>query len=448
MIPRYEEKLISRIWTDKARFEYYLQVELAILKSLETAPSKNYVIPQGTAEFIRTQAVINPQRVEEIEKTTKHDMIAFCTSITENLSPEIAKYFHFGVTSSDIIDTALSLQIKASLEVIFPAFEELLKTLYVRALEMKDVITMGRSHGMYAEPFSFGQKILGHYSEFFRRYRELKDFYEHDLTAQFSGAVGNYTVLNPKAEALAASELKLKVEPLSTQIIPRDRIAKLICLNALTAGALERLVVELRHLHHSDIGELQEGRSKGQKGSSIMPHKKNPISGENLTGMARLLRSHCLVALENIVLWHERDISHSSTERLYLPDHLGLFCYTLKRLKTTVENVVFYKDVIESKVYRSSDYLSSYYLHYLITNSTLRRDELYPLVQKAAFQTGHSLQSEGQSLSFHKNMKKILQEHNISLEIDSLESNDIKNIYLGDVDDVFSRIQAEYPLPT
>ena len=439
MIHRYREEAIATIWSDQQRFEYYLQAELALLEALEE--SKDFPIPAGTAEQIRRQAVVNPQRIEEIERETRHDMIAFCTSITEQLPPHVGRFFHFGVTSSDIIDTALSLQIKASLEVLRPAFKKLLTTLWERAQEMKDVMTMGRSHGMEAEPISFGHKLLGHYCEFSRRYRELIQFADRGLTAQFSGAVGNYTILTPAIETAAAATLGLPAEPVSTQIIPRDRIAKLVALNALTASAIERLAVEIRHLHHSDVGELHEGTQKGQKGSSTMPHKKNPISGENLTGMARVLRSHLPIALENIVLWHERDISHSCAERLYLPDHLGLLYYALKRLDNTVENLVFHRDRMEQKVRRTGNYLSSYYLHQLIKNTELSREDIYPLVQQAAFRSQHSCDT------FHQELNSILKKSGISQKFSPPGINWIQETYLGDTDEIFTRAQKSWPLP-
>lgn len=438
MIPRYEKQEISSIWNDHSKFTFYLKAELAVLKALE-----GKIVPPGVSEQISKLAVINPARIDEIETVTKHDVIAFCTSITENLSAELGKYFHYGVTSSDIIDTALTLQIKASLEVILPSYQELLRTLFDRAHEMKDIVTMGRSHGMYAEPMSFGQKLLGHYNELSRRYKELKDFYENDLTIQFSGAVGNYTILTPDIEEEAAKNLNLKVEPLSTQVIPRDRIAKLVNIGALIGTAIERLSVEIRHLHRSDVGELYEGFSKGQKGSSIMPHKKNPISAENLTGMARMLRSHTVMAMENVVLWHERDISHSSTERMYLPDHFGILLYSITRLNSTLKNMVFNNDKIEARVKNECNYLSSYYLHQLIKNTNIKREELYYFVQEAAF---HGEQTKSAEQMGAK-LNQILKEKGIVIDFPIPNFNEIKRIYLGSVDKIFKRSLTEYPLP-
>lgn len=430
MIPRYEKKEISNIWTDEYKFQTYLKVEAAILKAIEGDK-----VPVGTADKILKNAKINVARVNEIEQTVHHDVIAFCTSITENIEPAISKYFHFGVTSSDIIDSALTLQMKDSLEIILPAFKVLVESLKNKAIETKDVICMGRSHGMYAEPMSFGQKWLGFYAELLRRYDDLSDFFNEELTVQLSGAVGNYTILTPEHEEKAAKNLGLKVEPVSTQVIPRDRIAKLVNINALIASAIERIAVEIRHLHRSDVGELFEGFAKGQKGSSTMPHKKNPISGENLTGISRVLRSHTNIALDNIVLWHERDISHSSAERMYLPDNLGLLLYAITRLTSTINNLVINKDVVEGRVRNNYTYLSSFYLHELIQKTDFSREENYSIVQKAAFTAQESNSPE----VFHSSLVEILSEKSVHIEIPKPTFEEIKSIFLKNIDTVFDR---------
>jgi adenylosuccinate lyase len=433
MIPRYERKEISSIWELENKYRTFLDVELSILQTLEE--SDDFPIEAGTAAKLR-EAKINVDRINEIEAETKHDVIAFCTSITEQFSPEVSRFFHYGVTSSDIIDTATTIQIKQCLEVILPRFEALLESIKKRSEETKDWVCMGRSHGMNAEPMSFGQKWLSFYAEFKRRYEDFKSFYETELTGQFSGAVGNYTILNTEMEKKALTKLDLKVEPVSTQVIPRDRIAKLITINGLIASAIERMAVEIRHLHHSDIGELHEGFTKGQKGSSIMPHKKNPISGENLTGLARTLRSHVQLALENCVLWHERDISHSSTERMYLPDNLGLLLYGIDRLNSTVENLVFHKEVIESKTQKTTAYLSSFYLHLLLKNTQSSRADLYKVVQKAAFDA-----PENDSIElFQKRILAACEEFGIDgKSVNDAKIETLSALYLKNADHVFER---------
>ncbi|MCK5072591.1 MAG: adenylosuccinate lyase [Bacteriovoracaceae bacterium] len=439
MIPRYDEKEISSIWSEEHKFRTYIEVELALLNALE----KNGQIPKGTSQKISRKGRIDVKRIDEIEKITKHDIIAFCTSITENVPPETGKYFHFGVTSSDIIDTTMMLQIKQSLKVILPRYRILLHTMMDLCNKTRDIISMGRSHGMFAEPVSFAQRWLGHYGEFKRRYDELESFYKNDITGQLSGAVGNYTILTPEIEKDALTELGLSTEPLSTQIIPRDRIAKLVTIGGLIGSSLERICVELRHLHRSDVNEISEGFSKGQKGSSTMPHKKNPISSENLSGMARILRSHMILAAENIVLWHERDISHSCAERMYLPDHLGILHYSLGRLESTLKNLVIHRENIENKVTNNFTYLSSYYLHHLIKSSDFTREKLYEVVQKAAFE-GHN----GNSAEiFHNTVISEMNTMGISIDLPKPDSDQIKNIYMKHLGTVFERVTKTYPLP-
>lgn len=430
MIPRYEAKEISSIWTDHNKFATYLQVELAICKALEGTK-----IPEGTAQKIKEKAVINPERIKEIEDVVHHDIIAFCTSITENLDSSIGKFFHFGVTSSDIIDTATTLQIKSSLGPILGKLKELNETLLNKAQETKNIMTMGRSHGMYAEPLSFAQKFLGFYAESKRRLEDLQNFYDNELTGMLSGAVGNYTLLNPDIESKTLSELGLKTETLSTQVIPRDRIAKLISINGLMASFIERVAVEIRHLHRSEVSELHEGFAKNQKGSSTMPHKKNPISGENLTGIARVLRSHVSIALENCILWHERDISHSSAERLMLPDNLGLMYYALNRLNKTLQNLVLHEETIEQRVTTNFNYLSSYFLHFLIEHTDYKRDDLYQIVQEASFKA--KTKDE-----FYEHLQNIVKDKGIECpKLPAVGTEDLKKIYMNYVDELVERCQ-------
>ena len=428
MIARYDVKEISQIWADESKYTKMLEVELAILEALE-----DKMVPKGTAAEIRAKAEVRPSRVDEIEKVTKHDIIAFCTSIAEQFTAETGKFFHFGVTSSDIIDSAMSLQIRDSMAYVVADLEALCDSLLAKAEQTKRVITMGRSHGMYAEPMSFGQKFLGSYVEFKRRLQDLKDFQKDGLTVQFSGAVGNYCILTTEDEKKAADILGLPVEEVSTQVVPRDRIAKLVSIHGLIAAAIERLCVEIRHLHRSDVFEVYEGFTKGQKGSSTMPHKKNPISTENLTGMARMLRSHVSIALENCVLWHERDISHSSAERFYLPDNFGIMVYTLRRMKNTIDNLVVQEDVIEERVRSNSAYLSSFYLHFLIANTTFMREDCYKIVQQIAFdlKAGESF-----STSLQQVMKA---EHGYDLNVPEMNFEGIKATYLKEIDNVFAR---------
>lgn len=433
MIPRYEAKEITPIWCDENKFKTFLKIELSLLLALE----EKQIIPSGIAKAIKEKAEIRPSRIDEIELVTRHDVIAFCTSITEQLPADIGKYFHYGVTSSDIIDSALTLQLKDSLNVVMKTFDQFLEALKLRAIESKMVMTLGRSHGMYAEPMSFGQKLLGHYAEFKRRRLDLQNFYDHELTIQLSGAVGNYTILTPDIEESVARQLGVRVEDVSTQIIPRDRLAKLISLTSLLANAIERLAVEIRHLHHSDVGEVAEGFRKGQKGSSTMPHKKNPISAENLTGLSRYLRSHLNLALENSILWHERDISHSSAERLYLPDHFGILVYALERFTMTLNLLEIDSDKIEGKVTQHTHYLSSYYLHFLISHcNALTREDLYSIIQAASFDQ----LAISNPLNYREFIQNELKKNNIEIKLPSVDTEGLKNIYLKSVDHIFQRV--------
>lgn len=382
MISRYEVSDISSLWTEDGKFKYYLQVEIAHLRTLE----EEGLVPKGTAEKLAT-AKINPSRIAEIEKVTNHDVIAFCTSVTEQFSAEDGRFFHFGITSSDIIDTAHALLIKDSMAVIEKDLSSLKSTLRKQAEATSNLLCIGRSHGISAEAMVFGQKFLSFETELNRRLTEWKQA-SAELTGQLSGAVGNYTVVTPEQEEKTLQKLGLKVEPVSSQVIPRDHYAKIISIGSLLGSLFERMATEFRLLQHSDIDEVKEGFSKGQKGSSTMPHKKNPISSENITGMARLLRSHIIPALENCVLWHERDISHSSVERMLLPDHFGILAYSARRLKNVVENIVIDRERIESKVESNEKIYSSFVLHNLITmNPTTTREDLYEAVQSAFFKS-------------------------------------------------------------
>lgn len=433
MIPRYEAKAITPIWSDENKFKTFLRIELELLRALE----EKKMIPSGIAEAIQNTAEIKTARIDEIELTTRHDVIAFCTSITEQLPADIGKYFHYGVTSSDVIDSALTLQMKSSLDVVMKSYDAFLEALKSRAVETKMLMTLGRSHGMYAEPMSFGQKLLGHYAEFKRRRAELQDFYDNELTIQLSGAVGNYTILTPDIEESVAKKLGVKVEDVSTQIIPRDRIAKMISITSLVANAIERLAVEIRHLHHSDVREVAEGFRPGQKGSSTMPHKKNPIASENLTGLSRFLRSHLTMALENAILWHERDISHSSAERLYLPDHFGILTYALDRFTTTLNLLDIDEKVIEGKVLAHTHYLSSFYLHFLIKNcESLTREELYTVVQAASF----DVEAKSNPVKYREFIQNELKNRKISVVLPEVTPEGLRNIYLKSVDHVFNRV--------
>ncbi len=427
MISRYEVKDISKIWSEESRYTYFLKVELALLQALEEKGR----IPKGTAAAFNS-VEIKPARVLEIEAITRHDVIAFCTSITEQVAPEAARYFHFGVTSSDVLDTALSLQIRDSVKLIAEDLKALIAALSKRIEDTKNILCLGRSHGMAAEPMVFAQKFLSAKVELARRLRDYQHILDAEITGQFSGAVGNYSVLTTEIEALALKKLNLPVEPVSSQVIPRDHLGLAVSIGALTAAALERLAVEIRHLHHSDIAEVHEGFKAGQKGSSTMPHKKNPISSENITGLSRVIRSHFEIALENTVLWHERDISHSSAERLYLPDHFGLLSYSIRRMTSTITDLEVHAAHIEDKVKRNFTTLSSLILHQLIEQNKVPREELYAIVQAAAFNAN----------SFDDMIAGIqtqLSAKNLKGDFSKLNWNEIRNNYFQQFQEILKR---------
>lgn len=433
MINRYDVPAVSGIWEENEKWKRFLRVELAVLAALEEEGR----VPPGTgARFENVR--IDPARIAEIEATTRHDVVAFCNSITEQVAPEHSRFFHYGVTSSDIIDTALTLQIRDSLGLVIEALESLRGQLQEKVAATSDLLALGRSHGMAAEPLLFGQKLLSFWCELSRRLHEYRHFRDTELTGQLSGAVGNYTLLSPAFEAKALARLGLRAEPVSTQVLPRDRIAKLVGIGALTAATLERLAVELRHLHRSEVGEISEGFGKGQTGSSTMPHKKNPVASENVTGISRVLRSHASIALENTVLWHERDISHSSAERLYLPDHFGLLVYGLNRMATTVRNLEIHRETIEGRVRADHRVFSSLLLHRLLEQNECPRETLYPIVQKAAFGS-HSLPDMLASIT------KDCASLGLKAGLEGLTFDTLKAHYHRQFQEVLQRARAEYP---
>ncbi|HOY26582.1 MAG TPA: adenylosuccinate lyase, partial [Mesotoga sp.] len=326
MIERYALSPLKELWELKAQYERWLEVELAVVKAYE----ETGLAPAGMAEKIRSKARIDVEGIAEIEKVVDHDVIAFIKYVTGDMGDE-ARYFHLGLTSSDIVDTALSLALRKSGLAIIQALTELSQALAERALIYKDTVCMGRTHGIHAEPTSFGLKFLSFMVETDRNIERLRRSVEASSVGKLSGAVGNYANIPPEVEAIALREIGLRPTEVSTQIVPRDIHAEFISAMAIAASSIERMAVEFRHLQRTEVLEVQEPFKKGQRGSSAMPHKKNPIICERLTGMARLLRGYAGAALEDIALWHERDISHSSVERIMLPDATMLLYYMAKK---------------------------------------------------------------------------------------------------------------------
>jgi len=382
MIERYTRPEMGRIWTLEARFRAWLRVELAVCESWHALG----VIPAEAMEHIRRNADFDVQRVLEIEARTRHDVIAFLSAVEEKLGPE-SRYIHLGCTSSDIVDTASSLLLVEAGALIAQGIEHVLAILHTLALRWKGALCMGRTHGVHAEPTSFGLKMAGFYAEFSRHLHRFREAVEDVRVGKISGAVGTYAFLSPELEAKTCARLGLAADPVSSQIIQRDRHAHYFSSLALIAGGIERLCVELRHLQRTELLEVEEGFAAGQKGSSAMPHKKNPISAENMCGLARLVRSYALAALENMPLWHERDISHSSVERVIMPDATIVVDYALHRLAKLLETLRVNPQHMLRNMDHSLGLYASQRLLTALIDKGLARQAAYEMVQVPAMQS-------------------------------------------------------------
>ena len=378
MIPRYTRKEIEKIWTQENKFSIWLKIECLVAEK----QSIDGIIPKKAAKDIKEKASFNVQEIEKIEKDTKHDFIAFINNASSTIG-ENSKYFHHGLTSSDIIDTAFSVQLKNSAEIIIDEVIKLNKALKEKALKYKKTLMMGRSHGIHAEPITFGFKMATFYSEFKRNLQRLKLAKEEISICAISGPVGTYNSINPSVEKYIAKKMNLKTEKISTQIIPRDRHAHLFSVFAIIASSIERIAVEIRHLQRTEVREVEEFFSKTQKGSSAMPHKKNPVLSENLTGLSRYIRSSVVPMLENIALWHERDISHSSVERILAPDVTIGLNFALTRLTKLISNLKIYPENMKKNLNLLNGLVfSQALLLELIEKKGVDRQVAYDIVQK------------------------------------------------------------------
>jgi adenylosuccinate lyase len=383
MIERYTRKEMGTIWASEARFENMLEVEIAIAQ----AQAKLGIIPRKAALEIKKKSRFSVKRILEIEKETKHDVIAFVTNVAENVG-DYGRFVHFGCTSSDVLDTAFSLQVRAAAKVLNESLDFLQKNLKIKIKENADVICAGRTHGMFAEPTTFGLKLAGFYSELLRNRERFNRAVEQMCVVKLSGAVGTFSGQPPEVESHVGKLLKLIPEPVATQVVPRDRHAELIWSVAMIGGFLERLAVELRHLQRSEVEEVTEGFSRGQKGSSAMPHKKNPISAENITGLSRLLRSHLFAAMENIPLWHERDISHSSVERVVFPDCFIVADYAVYRMAILINGLEIHKKKMLENIDKSQGQLFSSQVLLALVEKGLSREDAYKHVQRLCHSMG------------------------------------------------------------
>ena len=379
MIPRYSRPEMAAIWTEHAKLQRWLDVELAVCR----AWCRRGVIPADDLAQIEAKAAFSVERTLEIEKTTNHDVVAFLTNVNENIGPA-SRWVHYGMTSSDVLDTGLALAMVQSGTLLVAAQAALTQALKARALEHRDTLCVGRTHGVHAEPTTFGLRLAGFALESRRNEERLGRAHEQIAYGKLSGAVGTYAMLDPAIEAEVMDELGLKCEPIATQVIPRDRHAEVVTQMAVAASSLERLAVEIRHLQRTEVREAEEAFGKGQKGSSAMPHKRNPITAERITGLARVIRSNSIAALEDVALWHERDISHSSVERVILPDSYTLLDYLLATSTKLIEGLLVRPDRMKQVLDSSYGLVYSQRVLLGLVEEGLTREEAYAAVQRNA----------------------------------------------------------------
>ncbi len=379
MIPRYSRPAMNAIFEADNKFRIMLEIEILAAEAME----KNGTIPHGIAAAIRQRGKYDPARIEEIEREVKHDVIAFLTNVAEHVGDE-ARYMHQGLTSSDILDTTLAVQLTQACDILLKDLDSVLAALKKRALEHQDTLCIGRSHGIHAEPTTFGVKLAGHYAAFRRAYERLVFARGHIASCSLSGAVGTYATVSPDVETYVAEKLGLAVESVATQVIPRDRHAFLVGVMGVIASSIENFAIEIRHLQRTEVREAEEFFSKGQKGSSAMPHKRNPVLSENLTGLARIVRAAVTPTLENVALWHERDISHSAVERTILPDTCIVLDFALNRLAQVIENLMVYPERMKKNLESTGGLVFSQRLLLTLTQNGLSREEAYAHVQKHA----------------------------------------------------------------
>jgi adenylosuccinate lyase len=382
MIPRYSRPQMVDIWSPETKYKIWFEIEA----HAATAQAKLGVIPADAAETVWAKgkdASFDVERIDEIEREVKHDVIAFLTHLAEIVGPE-ARFVHQGMTSSDVLDTTLSVQLSRAADLLLADLDALLAALKKRAYEHRNTITIGRSHGIHAEPTTFGVKLAQAYAEFSRCRERLVHAREEIATCAISGAVGSFANIDPSVEEYVAEQMGLEVEPVSTQVIPRDRHAMYFATLGVIASSIERLAVEIRHLQRTEVLEAEEYFSKGQKGSSAMPHKRNPVLTENLTGLARLVRGMVVPALENVALWHERDISHSSVERMIGPDATVTLDFALARLTNVIENLVVYPENMKANMDKLGGLHNSQRFLLALTQAGMSREESYSAVQRNA----------------------------------------------------------------
>jgi len=434
MIPRYSRPEMTAIWSAETRFRIWFEIEAHACDAL----AEIGVIPKQAARAIWEKAgnaKFDVARIDKIERTTKHDVIAFLTHLAEFVGPE-ARYIHMGLTSSDVLDTCLAVQLKRASDILVADVDALLAALKRRALEHKLTVTIGRSHGVHAEPTTFGLKLAFAFAEFTRARTRLIAAREEVSTCAISGAVGTFANIDPRVEAHVAAKLGLKVEPVSTQVVPRDRHAAFFAALAVVASSVERLATEIRHLQRTEVLEAEEFFSEGQKGSSAMPHKRNPVLAENLTGLARVVRSSVIPALEDVALWHERDISHSSVERMICPDATVTLDFALMRLSGVIDKLVVYPENMRKNLDRLSGLIHSQRVLLALTQKGVAREEAYALVQRNAMRVWRGEVDFLTLLKADKDVSKVLSPAELEAQFDL-------GYHLKHVDMIFRRVFGE-----
>jgi adenylosuccinate lyase len=431
MIPRYSRPAMTRIWAPENYFRIQLDIETYACEAQE----KLGVIPAGVTKAVRERGAFEVNRIREIEREVHHETIAFLTNLAEHIGPE-ARFVHQGMTSSDVLDTCFAVQLKEAADLLLADLDGLLAVLKRRAFEHKYTPTVGRSHGIHAEPTTFGLKLAGHYAEFARNRDRLLAARKEVASCAISGAVGTFANIDPVVEAHVAKQLGLEPEPISTQVIPRDRHAQYFMTLALIAAGVERLATEIRHLQRTELREAEEYFAPGQKGSSAMPHKRNPVLAENLTGLSRLIRSTVIPALENVALWHERDISHSSVERVIAPDATVALDFALARLTGLIDRLIVYPERMRENLESLGGLVDSQRVLLALTQAGMSREDAYAAVQRHAMAAWHSEDRFADLLKRDPEIARFLDPRTIDDLFDA-------GYHLKHVDTIFRRVFGE-----
>lgn len=431
MISRYSRPEMAAIWSPESRFRIWFEIEAHATEAL----AELGVVPKEAARIVREKgqaATFDVARIDAIEAEVKHDVIAFLTHLAEIVGPE-ARFVHQGMTSSDVLDTCLNVQLVQAADILIADVDKLLAALKRRAFEHKLTPTIGRSHGIHAEPVTFGLKLAQAYAEFTRARERLVAARKEVATCAISGAVGTFAQIDPRVEAYVAKAMGLEVEPVSTQVIPRDRHAMYFATLGVVASSMERLAIEIRHLQRTEVLEAEEYFSPGQKGSSAMPHKRNPVLTENLTGLARMVRAYALPAMENVALWHERDISHSSVERMIGPDATVTLDFALNRLAGVIDKLVVYPENMQKNLDRLGGLVHSQRVLIALTQKGVAREEAYRIVQDNAMKVWRG---EGDFLTFLKNDPRVT----AKMSAKEIEENFDLGYHFKHVDTIFTRV--------